>query len=126
MRFRRVVPTCFPLSMKFWRSEPRTDWGVLTPGDPKETKMSDDDEIKLRSGREIYAHGGILGISPDLGVTQGYDGRIIMVRPDVRTLAPQFAAATPDEVNELCDIAINRWQRLKTLVASLQGTRPEV
>ena len=82
-----------------------------------------DDEIKLRSGREIYAHGGILGISPDLKISHGLDGSIsIACMPDLS----RAAALTSDELDELCDIAIDRWQRLKALVASLPETRPEV
>ncbi|WP_164817932.1 hypothetical protein [Sinorhizobium meliloti] len=36
----------------------------------------DEDEIRLPSGRTVYANNGIIGIGPDLGLYGGYDDGI--------------------------------------------------
>lgn len=80
--------------------------------------------IKLRSGREVCSTNRILGISPTLDITQGLDEHITMM-PDEMWDEPDWGGLAPDEIAELCDIAIDRWQRLKALMATLE-TRPEV
>jgi len=70
-----------------------------------------DDGVKLSTGREIYAHAGIIGISPELEVTYGYDGSIYDPESG---LNEDF---TRRELLELADHAIERWLRFKHRVA---------
>lgn len=71
----------------------------------------DEDHIKLRSGTVVYANCGVLGIFPDLRIAEGFDGRIPSDPDD-----PDCSLA-PEDVAELCAIAIDRWQRLKARAA---------
>jgi hypothetical protein len=78
-----------------------------------------DDLIKLKSGNEIYANDLILGISPTLAISQGYDSRITSMPGDGWGTVdkPNWGGLSPADVRELADIAIDRWMRLKALVS---------
>jgi hypothetical protein len=71
------------------------------------------DIYRLTSGRVFYANNGIIGISPDGEVSEGYDGGIDVVRE----WDDEFTPWTPAERGELADEMIRRWQRFK-------GVRP--
>lgn len=64
-------------------------------------RLTSDNEIELSTGRTIYANRGIVGIGPDLDLTQGYDG-------DIR-----IGLLTTAERLELVEFVIARWQRLR-------------
>ena len=105
----RDAQTFFPLDEKFYRFGPERT--------TMETDMSED-VIRLRSGREVCATNCILGISPTLDITQGLDEHITMM-PDEISDEPDWGGLAPDEVTELCDIALDRWHRLKALVSGV-------
>jgi hypothetical protein len=67
------------------------------------------DGYRLTSGREFYAHGGIIGIGPDCGkhgLSEGYDGGIL-IECD---WDDSFQPWTEAERVELADEMIRRWQ----------------
>ena len=66
--------------------------------------------IKLSSGRTITAVMGIIGISPDLEVFEGYDGYVDW--PPLEGWA-EGNKLTADDMCELADIMIDRWQRFR-------------
>ena len=69
------------------------------------------DEIKLSSGRIIYANCGIIGLSPELEVREGYDGTVEWPPPTWNEYAKPYLTA--DDMRELADLMIDRWQRFK-------------
>lgn len=79
-----------------------------------------DDDFKLikngfifeSTGRRIYAHGRIIGISDDLGVREGYDGGL--GGPE------DFTSA---EREELAEYMIGLWERFKTELPVVQHCR---
>lgn len=75
-----------------------------------------EDIITLKSGKRIYANCLILGISPNLSISEGYDGTITWMPDDYRE-DPNWDGLSPDDICELADIAIDRWQRLKAFVS---------
>lgn len=81
------------------------------------------DHIKLKSGREVYANNRIIGIAPNLSITEGYDGGITSM-PDEYCDRHDWNDLSPDDVCELADIAIDRWQRLKALVTAIHDKEP--
>lgn len=62
------------------------------------------DEYILSTGRKFYANNGIVGISPDLRIYEGYDG------------GPDDKNWSPEERRELADFMIGLWQRYKEAV----------
>ena len=79
-----------------------------------------DDEIKLRSGKKIYANRLILGISlaedeMEAPLFEGYDGDIWLTdyNSEINDYEPAF---TKEELFELADIAIARWNKFKEAV----------
>lgn len=64
-------------------------------------------DIKLKSGTEVYAKEGIIGISPDLGLTEGYDSSIHLNDMDGR---PYYS---DDDLREIADMMIARWQQFR-------------
>lgn len=72
-------------------------------------------EIILSSGRKIYANQNIVGIDDQgeltwhaICVFEGYDGTISWPSLDY-----QEQQLTSDDMRELCDIMIARWQKYK-------------
>lgn len=67
-------------------------------------------EYVLESGRRIRAHGGILGISSDNDMTEGYDG---IVPGSEATLYPENYSNTPPmtvlERAEIAAYMAKRW-----------------
>ena len=72
-------------------------------------------KIKLSTGKEFYANHGILGIAPDddkyFILTEGYDGEINLTDMNGDSIY------TWNELIEIADIAIQRWNRFKQKVA---------
>jgi hypothetical protein len=73
----------------------------------------DDDKhtIRLSTGKEIYAHRGIVGISPDLReVTEGYDGGIERGYETEEDWGDSRYRLTPAERVEIADLMLARWR----------------
>ena len=71
--------------------------------------MYGEDVIKLASGYKFYTNRGIIGISPELAVYQGYDNGICPPGGDGSNF-------TNDELLEIAEIAISRWKRFQEAV----------
>lgn len=77
-----------------------------------------EEEIVFSSGRTCYANAGIIGLNPDLVVFEGYDGMVPW--PVRRRSDPQL---TVEDMRELVDHMIDRWQRLKEMLPT-ESTYP--
>jgi hypothetical protein len=64
----------------------------------------------MSTGREIYANQGIIGLSPDLHLSGGYDQGIEW--PSGDWLEPEDRL-TAEDMLELADEMISRWQRFR-------------
>lgn len=70
--------------------------------------------IKLKSGKEISVNNGILGIEPKaMKIYGGYDGEIFLTE----WVYDDRPVYTRDELIEIADMAIERWQVFKQYVA---------
>ena len=78
--------------------------------------------IKLSSGRSISAIMGIIGISPDLEVFEGYDGYVDW--PPLEGWAAEGNELTADDMCELADMMIDRWQRFRTALTDSKKPQP--
>lgn len=78
----------------------------------KQEEERDDphESVKLKSGRYIRANCGIVGLSPDLTLYDGYDSSIDVTRA-VGGRRPR--PLTRAEKRELADIMIKRWRAFK-------------
>lgn len=65
-------------------------------------KNLDRDTIILSTGRTMYANCGIIGIDPELNVSQGYDGQLFRFGEN---------SLTPEERREISDYMIDLWTR---------------
>ena len=63
----------------------------------------DGSKILFSSGREFYANNGIVGLSPELELFEGYDAH----------LEGYDQSLTPDESAELADFMIDLWRKFK-------------
>jgi hypothetical protein len=67
-----------------------------------------DDDVTFSSGHTLYANLGIIGLSPDLDITHGYDGGIDW---------PPYEATnyhlTSADMRELADHMIKQWKAFK-------------
>lgn len=71
------------------------------------------DNLKLKTGREVYANRGLIGINAELEVAEGYDGV-----PDGANFPQEwddedYQYWSVEERVELADIMIARWQAFK-------------
>lgn len=73
--------------------------------------MPDRDNILLPSGREFYANCGIVGISAEGEVTEGYDGGVPGADGDS---LDGYDNWSPVECRELADLMITRWQAYRS------------
>ncbi len=107
------------LGLAFLKQEGTTvnmDTGhVLTPEEIAALPPRDDrrSHIYLSSGRKIYAHALIIGIDPKLSVSYGYDGTIPWPVQDWDDWTPPEGKLTADDMRELADMMIERWQKFK-------------
>jgi hypothetical protein len=72
--------------------------------------------IKLKSGRTVYAHNGIFGLCVDkndggLLVTHGYDGGVAWPPHEDDEADP--GDLTADDMREIADMMIDRWSRFR-------------
>ena len=61
----------------------------------------DDDYLVFNDGTRCYANNGVIGISPELWITQGFDGEFWMQ-----------GILTPEQIKELAEYMIAQWQRV--------------
>ena len=64
--------------------------------------MSNPNTMKLRSGREIRAYAGVLGLGPDLELVSGFDDKVLDCE------AEPF---TDSERQEIASMMIDRWNQ---------------
>jgi len=65
-------------------------------------------EYIFTSGRRMSANCGIVGIDPDLKLSEGYDGDV-----EYPTLDTDEFSLTAEDMHELADMMIARWQAFK-------------
>lgn len=70
------------------------------------------DEITFSNGNTHYANKGIIGLSPELHVYDGYDGQLHWPREDWMD-DDDFDGLLPKEQIELADHMLNEWQKFK-------------
>lgn len=68
-----------------------------------------DNNVIFSTGKEKYAHVGIIGLSPELEVFNGYDGPFHM--PEALDFEEE--RLTKAEQIELAEYMINEWQKFK-------------
>lgn len=71
------------------------------------------DTIKFSSGREAYANCGIVGISPELAISEGYDGHIGWPTPEWWDEESRQARLSSDDMRELADHMMILWAKFK-------------
>lgn len=64
------------------------------------------DKLVFSTGKEVYANGGIVGLSPDGSVSEGYDGGVFDSNWKEWSGEPGL---TESECVELADYMILRW-----------------
>lgn len=70
------------------------------------------DNLKLKSGRELYANLGFIAINEKLDIAEGYDGGLPLA-PNHSDYEFDEDKLTKEEALELADIMIDRWNRFK-------------
>lgn len=74
----------------------------------------DGDRLVLVSGRQFYAHSGILGLSDKLVITEGYDGGVREDRrhdADVDVDEDEDKPFTVEERAEIAAYMVGLWQQ---------------
>ena len=69
-------------------------------------------EIRFSSGHTMTPNCGIIGLSHDLEIFDGYDGSANIWESD-QYGAPSVEDTPIEDLHELADIMIDRWQRFK-------------
>ena len=70
--------------------------------------------LVFRSGRREYVHDGTIGISPDgSGIGYGADGHVHWPPTPGYGAIEDWQDLTADDMRELADLMIERWQRFK-------------
>ncbi len=77
------------------------------------------DTVTFSSGRTRYANRGIIGLSPDLTVSEGYDGGF-QTEPYEWDEPDESDLAKEDRI-ELADYMIAQWQRFKDKQTDVEG-----
>lgn len=65
--------------------------------------------IIFNTGTRLYVNNGIIGISPSLEISEGYDGEV-----DISTLKPE-------DLYELATYMIQRWKDFKGSISDKEG-----
>lgn len=77
----------------------------------------DTDHYVLKSGRKVYANCGIIGIGPDLNLSEGYDGGFCTWPiPDWWSKEEKADCLNVEELKEIADMMIVRWQSFRELL----------
>jgi len=75
----------------------------------KGTRMKiDGDKVIFSSGRKAYSNGGIIGLSPDGDIYEGYDGYF-----HLKMNSEEDDSLTKDELIDLADYMIERWKEFR-------------
>lgn len=83
-----------------------------------EGKAMTSDNIKLKSGYELYANCGFVGINEELNVAEGYDGSL--PEPSYGEFYDKdYPGPSKADMLELCDILIDRWTRLRAKIEAI-------
>jgi hypothetical protein len=93
--------------------------GNFAPSAYAKPRSEDDMQIKLKSGRTVYANRGIFGLAEEDGefaITQGYDGSVRYPRSECDDPDPD--ALTADDIREIADMMIARWTRFRVSLPS--------
>lgn len=69
------------------------------------------DKVIFSTGTEKYANNGIIGISPLMGITQGYDGGFY--QPDDGWTDEHLYDLTKAEQVELAEYMVSLWTKFK-------------
>ena len=80
----------------------------------------DRDKLIFSTGRRIIANGGIIGLAPDLEVSEGYDGTIYN---DYIEEFEEEHRLTPAEVNELADYMVALWGKWREKYLTMREER---
>ena len=75
-------------------------------------ERSKSDYFKLKSGREIYVFGNVIGLSPELEVTGGWDNTVY-AEYDEDLFPDEEPDLTRDERLELADYMLGQWHLFK-------------
>lgn len=75
----------------------------------------EDDDVIFSTGKKRYANNGIIGLSPEGEVTEGYDGGFW--QPEESEYRDDDAL-TPAERVELADYMIERWKTFRDMAAA--------
>jgi hypothetical protein len=67
--------------------------------------------ITLKSGRQISANGGIIGLSPSLELSEGYDSSIGYPAPEWAKPDEMIFYISDEDARELAIIMIERWKQ---------------
>ncbi len=80
----------------------------------KPAHFDEDGYFVFSSGRRARCYGDVFSVSPDIKeITYGYDGPVNWPPSDWLTCRDKEADLTADDMRELADMMIDRWQRFK-------------
>jgi len=71
--------------------------------------------IIFSTGKTRYANGGIIGLAPDMEVSEGYDGEFY----NGDGWRDEEESLTKAELVELADFMIEQWQKFRSLQESI-------
>ena len=77
------------------------------------------DSVIFSTGRRRYANNGIIGIAPDMEITEGSDGGFYRGKDQESWRSPAELLTTA-ELLELADYMIEQWQQFR----AMQGDAP--
>lgn len=75
------------------------------------------DTVIFSTGKTSYANCGIIGLSPRMDVSEGYDGGFYN-GPDSEDWKDEEERLTKAELIELADYMIEQWQKFRSLQES--------
>ena len=76
--------------------------------------LEEKEEYIFNSGKTASANCGIIGLSPELEVSDGYDGLFHCYDKE------NACELTKEDKIELADYMINQWQKFKGVICSVQ------
>ena len=79
------------------------------------------DKVIFSSGKQKYANGGRIGLSPDLDVTEGYDGGFYNAEMNKSDWIDESEILSGDDLCELADFMIEQWQKFKAIHANKES-----
>jgi len=85
-------------------------------------KRTNENEYTLSTGRTFYANCGIIGLSPEGDITEGYDGFVDRHPQAFPAADPAF---TPEEKAEIADFMIQQWEAYRNELDAPKPAIPE-